>query len=109
MPQGIYANRFEFTFLNTALSTDTIVKDNFLIVQNNDNQTLTVNNPNGLDIKSADLFDISGKLIFKKVDLGVDSSYEFSTTGLSDGVYIAKIISVDGKSKAQKVIIEKRK
>jgi hypothetical protein len=109
LPQGIYANRFEVTFLNTALSTDTIVKDNFLIVQNNDNQTLTVNNPNGLDIKSADLFDISGKLIFKKVDLGVDSSYEFSTSGLSDGVYIAKIISVDGKSKAQKVIIEKRK
>ena len=109
LPQGIYANRFEVTFLNTALSTDTVVKDNFLIVQNNDNQTLTVNNPNGLDIKSADLFDISGKLIFKKVDLGVDSSYEFSTSGLSDGVYIAKIISVDGKSKAQKVIIEKRK
>jgi hypothetical protein len=109
LPEGTYANRFEVTFVNTALSTDTVVKDNFLIVQNNDNQTLTVNNPNGLDIKSADLFDITGKLIFKKVDLGVNSSYEFSTSGLSDGVYIAKITSIDGKSKAQKVIIERSK
>ena len=106
---GTNNNRFELTFLNNALNIDDTIKNDFLIVQNNDNQTLTVNNPNGLDIKSADLFDISGKLIFKKVDLGVDSSYEFSTSGLSDGVYIAKIISVDGKSKAQKVIIEKRK
>lgn len=106
---GTNNNRFELTFQNNALNVDETITSDFLIVQNNDNQTLTVNNPNGLDIKSADLFDISGKLIFKKVDLGVDSSYEFSTTGLSDGVYIAKIISVDGKSKAQKVIIEKRK
>lgn len=106
---GTNNNRFELTFLNNALNIDDTIKNDFLIVQNNDNQTLTVNNPNGLDIKSADLFDISGKLIFKKVDLGSNSSYEFSTTGLSDGVYIAKIISVDGKSKAQKVIIEKRK
>lgn len=109
LPEGTYANRFEVTFLNNALSTDTVVKDDFIIVQNNNNQTLTVNNPNGLDIKSADLFDISGKLIFKKADLGVKSSYEFSTSGISDGVYIAKIISVDGKSKAQKVIIERHK
>ncbi|GEC77523.1 T9SS type A sorting domain-containing protein [Flavobacterium aquatile] len=102
-------NRFEVTFQNNSLNVDETIINDFLIIQNNDNQTLTVNNPNGLDIKSADLFDISGKLIFKKVDLGVKSSYEFSTSGLSDGVYIAKIISVDGKSKAQKVIIERRK
>lgn len=102
-------NRFEVTFQNNSLNVDETIINDFLIVQNNNNQTLTVNNPNGLDIKSADLFDISGKLIFKKVDLGVKSSYEFSTSGLSDGVYIAKIISVDGKSKAQKVIIERRK
>lgn len=109
LPQGIYENRFEVTFLNTALSNDTIVKDNFIIVQNNNNQTLTINNPNDLDIKSVDLFDISGKLIFKKADLGVKSNYEFSTSGMSDGVYIAKITSADGKSKAQKVIIERHK
>lgn len=109
LAQGTYANRFEITFLNTALSNDSNVVNDFIVVQNNNSQTLTINNPNGLDIKSADLYDISGKLIFKKADLGVKSSYEFSTSGISDGVYIAKIISVDGKSKAQKVIIEKHK
>jgi hypothetical protein len=109
LPTGVYNNRFELTFLNSTLSTDSLIKDDFIIVQNNNNQMMTVTNPNALDLKSADLFDISGKLIFKKLDLGQKPSYEFSTSGISDGVYIVKIVTVDGKSKAQKVIIEKHK
>lgn len=109
LSEGMHTNRFEITFLNTALSADVNTINNFIIVQNNNNQLLSVANPNSLDLKSAYLFDISGKLIFKKVDLGSNSTYEFSTSTISDGVYLVKLETSDGKSTVQKIIVEKRK
>ena len=51
------------------------------------------------------VFDISGKKIFSHLNLGSNSSYAFSTAALSDGVYLAKIQSSDGKNKVQKIIV----
>ncbi len=109
LPVGTHSNRFEITFTNTALSVDTNVSNIFNIVQNNINQVILVSNPKSIEVKSVGLFDITGKLIFKKVNLGVKTTYEFSTTGLSDGVYLVKLYDVYGKSISQKIIVEKVK
>ena len=105
---GVYNNRFEITFKNEALSVTNPIKENVVVVQNNTSQLLTVSNPNLLDIKSILLFDITGKLLFNKVNLGVRSSYEFSTSSLSDAVYLVKINSSDGQSLAQKIIVSSK-
>ena len=104
---GVYNNRFEITFLNTTLGLDDNLSSNFVIVQNNSNQLLSIANPNLLDVKSVILYDILGKSIFDKVNLGANSSYEFSTSSLSEGVYVVKLITADNKSLGQKIIVRK--
>lgn len=105
LPEGTYSDRFEITFRNDALSVSNPTRENVIVFQNNTSQLMTVSNPNLLDIKSVALFDITGKLLFNKVKLGSASSYEFSTASLSDGVYLVKIQSGDGKSIGQKIIV----
>jgi len=109
LASGEYNNRFEITFTNQLLSiSDNNIKD-LAIVQNNTNQLLTISNPNDLDLKNLVVYDITGKKIFDKVDLGTKNSYEFSTTSLSEGVYIVKIESSNGQSLGQKIIVERIK
>lgn len=106
---GVTNNRYEITFLDTALTTNSNNLSSLSIVQNNSNQLLSVSNPNILDIKSVTLYDILGKVIFDKVDLGSKNKYEFSTVTLSEGIYIVKLKTVDGQSIGQKVVIERIK
>ena len=105
LPAGTFNDRFEITFRNTALVVSNPVKETFVALQNNVRQVLTVSNPNLIDIQSVTLFDINGKLLFNKVNLGSGSSYEFSTASLSDGVYLVKVKSADGQSIGQKIIV----
>lgn len=105
LPTGIYNNRFEITFKSDALSVSNPIKENVDVFQNNTNQLLTISNPNLLDLKSVTLFDTSGKKIFSHLNLGTNSSYEFSTVAISDGVYLAKIQYNDRKNKVQKIIV----
>ena len=108
LPEGTFSDRFEITFKDAALSTDHAIKENVIIVQNNSNQQLIISNPNLLDIKSVMLFDIVGKQIFKKVNLGSKTSYEFSTASLSEGVYLVKMQSSDGQSIGQKILVSSK-
>ena len=108
LPAGIYKNRFEITFKNTALSVSNPIKENVVAFQNNVRQLLTVSNPNLLDLKSVSLFDITGKLLFTKINLGARNTYEFSTASLSEGVYLIKIQSADGRNIGQKIIVSSK-
>lgn len=105
LPTGIYNNRFFVTFINSALGVGENSTLHFGIVQNNAFHTLTVLNPNLADIASVVLFDITGKKIFQKDDLGADNSHQFSTSGLSSGVYIVDLTTHDNQKFSQKVII----
>lgn len=57
----------------------------FLVFQNNNLEQLTIKNPLGYDIKTVSLYDVSGKQVFKEIELGTDSTYNFSTKSISDG------------------------
>jgi len=76
-----------------------------MIVQNNDSGLLSIKNPNLVDLKSATLFDITGKLIFTKEKLGAQEVYSFPTIGLSDSIYIVKLITADNQEISKKVSI----
>lgn len=105
LPAGTYANRFEITFRDSALSIANPIKENVTIVQNNANQQLVISNPNMMDIKAVTLFDITGKQIFNKINLGSKGSYEFSTSSLAAAVYLVKVQTTDGQSLGQKIIV----
>jgi len=105
LPAGNYSNRFEVTFDDASLSVSTPIRETITLAQNNASHMLTVSNPNNMDIKSVALFDITGKLLFEKVNLGSRSNYEFSTASFSDAVYLVKIQTADGQSFGQKIIV----
>lgn len=102
---GVYNNRFEITFKDANLNSQTNIKSDLVISQNNTLQTLTVSNPNSLDLKSVKLFDLAGKQIFDKQRLGVQNSYQFSTNGMAEAVYLVEIVTNDNRKMAQKIIV----
>ncbi|WP_299247146.1 T9SS type A sorting domain-containing protein [uncultured Lacinutrix sp.] len=104
---GTYTDRFEITFVGTTetLSTDEFTDSNFMVFQNNTISQLVVANPNSLTVKSVSLTDISGRQIFKKVNLSNTSRHEFSTRNLSDGVYIATVTLENNNLISKKVVI----
>ena len=108
VPAGVTANKYEVTFRrDSQLSNDNEFLNNaFVVLQNNTLKQLTINNPEALTIAAAELFDIQGKTIFAKKSLGSDSTYTFSTSGLSDGVYIVKVSTSNGKNISKKVVIK---
>jgi hypothetical protein len=102
---GIYNNRFELTFQGNQLENSGNIKNDFVIVQNNTTEMLTVSNPNLLNVRSVTLFDLTGKQIFEKEKLVTQEIYQFSTNGLSEAVYLVELLTADNRKIVQKIII----
>jgi Secretion system C-terminal sorting domain len=105
LPSGVNNSQYEITFINAALGIPTLASDSFEVLQNNSTKSLTVVNPNLMTIKSIQLYDISGKLIFNKTNLGAKEKYQYPTSGYSDAVYIAKITTSDNQEFNKKITI----
>ncbi|RZJ64281.1 MAG: T9SS type A sorting domain-containing protein [Flavobacterium sp.] len=105
LPAGTNTDRFEVTFVDTALGTPSLNAESFQIVQNNTNQQLTISNPSLFDVKSVTLFDLTGKRVFEKVQLGARENYSFSTDGIAESVYIVKVITSDKRDIGQKISV----
>ncbi|WP_204345890.1 T9SS type A sorting domain-containing protein [Psychroserpens algicola] len=106
LPSGIYDSRFEITFQSETLSTTEITDEDFDVFQNTKDSVLTILNPNGLDIQSVSVFDISGKSVISATHVGNQSNYHYSTKSLSDGVYVASIHTENNQVISKKVIIK---
>ncbi len=105
LPTGVYNNRFEITFKDANLSNLDDIKSELVIFQNNASQTLTVSNLNSLDLKSVTFFDLAGKQILGGQGLGVQNSYQFSTSGLAKAVYLVEVVTNDNRKMTQKIIV----
>ncbi|NRS90081.1 hypothetical protein HNQ02_003016 [Flavobacterium sp. 7E] len=106
LPQGVNNTQFEITFKNgSTLGVDDVTKENLIMYQDNNAKNLKISNPLQKELVSCSVYDIVGKLIFSKAKLGSDSNYNFSTSGLSDGIYIVKLITDDKVDIGQKIII----
>ncbi|RTY98595.1 T9SS type A sorting domain-containing protein [Flavobacterium sp. RSP49] len=107
LPAGVNNTQFEITFKNnSSLGVEEAVRKDFVIYQNNSAKDLKISNPMLLDLAACSLYDVAGKLIFKKENLGVNASYAFSTAGLRDGIYIVKLATKDKIEVGQKIIIK---
>lgn len=103
---GIYLDRFKITFKNQAtLGTGNEIIKHFFISQDNSSSNLKVFNPNNLTLKSFTLYDVLGKIVLSKKDLGTDQNYIFSTSGLSNGVYITEFLTINNERFTKKIII----
>ena len=100
LPAGTYEDRFFITFVNrhrTQLVTNEITKNQVLddvdFFQNNTAQQLEVANPKGYNIASANIFGMSGKLVYTVSNLGNNTSLNFPTGNLSNGIYLVILIT----------------
>ena len=110
LPAGDNRTRYEITFKNTdvVLDNPTDVADAFTVFQNNENGMLTIYNTLNKDITSLMVYDVTGKLVLNKANLGKAVSYEFSTSAFSDGVYVVKTKTRDNLDVSKKVIISRK-
>lgn len=102
---GLYTDRFKITFTNKTLGTNEETKSKFFIIQDNKNQILKASNPNNIALNSFILYDVLGKAVLSRNRLGTEENYNFSTSGLSAGIYIATFLTADNEKIYQKVII----
>lgn len=103
---GVYTDRFKITFKSeTTLGTGSETFKQFFITQDNKNSKLTAQNPNNLNLKSFKLYDVLGKTVLTKKDLGTNENYTFSTSGLSNGIYFTEFLTIDNQRFTEKIII----
>lgn len=104
---GNYTDRFEIVFIpGQALSIDDLEVSDLTIRQDNNNHLLSVINPNGLDVKTIEVFDVAGKRMLNQLYDSVSNRYQLSTIDLSDGVYIVNVTSKANTVKSEKIIIK---
>lgn len=110
LPAGENNTRFEVTFKNfdvLANDNNNLAADSFSVFQNNTKSMLTIVNTLGKDISNCTIYDVTGKMVITKKNLGKSNLIELPTNALSDGVYIVKLNTADNLSIEKKVIVGK--
>jgi len=110
--QGEYDNRFEVVFKDASketieenLITEAEVTGSFSVFQNNSNNQLIIKNPKSYIVKSFTMYDVTGKLIYNKHNLGNDTEYTFPTNSISTGTYITKVTTDQNFEITKKVVV----
>ncbi len=113
LPAGVNTTRYEITFKDNTKPVEVegefITSNELNVFQNNVNNLLTIKNPLQLDLAALSMFDVTGKSILAKTNLGKNELYEFSTANLSEGVYIVKLITKTNQEITKKVSVSREK
>ena len=103
---GEYLTRFEITFRNEdALSIDDEETNGVDVLYSNDKEKVVLLNPNGLEIKSIEMFNILGQSVWTINDISESGYSEYEVKNLSTGAYIIKLYTVSG-SVSKKVLVK---
>ncbi len=114
LPAGHYKNRFFIVFKSSQSHTNpdegrgmeiNKILGNVDFFQNNKESQLEIMNPEAYTLKYAHIFDMSGKLVATRTDLGNSTNYNISTASMADGVYLVKLVTSDNVSIDYKAII----
>lgn len=115
LPAGDYIERFYIVFKGGAqagfipdadrsMNVDNVL-GNVDFFQNNREAQLEIMNPEGYELKYAHVFDMTGKLVTTKTDLGNGRNYNISTATMADGMYLVKLVTSDNVSIDYKAIV----
>jgi hypothetical protein len=119
LPSGDYYRRFFIVFKSAQTGTPYIgpssgaarasevdrILSTVDFFQNNRASQLEIMNPEGYDIKYAHIFDMTGKLIVTRTDIGTSRNYNISTATMADGVYLVKLVTDTNVSIDYKAIV----
>lgn len=117
---GEHSDRFAITFTAEMQTNDdddddtlnvnevvleTGILESISVFQNNPSGQLEIHNPLNVSLETMSLFDMAGKLIISENELGIQSIYNFPTSNLSSGIYIAQFVTSEGLTKARKISV----
>tara|TARA_R110000787_G_scaffold230861_2_gene338346 strand:+ start:7299 stop:9230 length:1932 start_codon:yes stop_codon:yes gene_type:complete len=111
---GEHKNRFAILFQSRRQALEnsegTIAKEetraNVDFFQNNPSKQLEIRNPEGYDIKTAMVYDMAGKLVISKSNLGANNIITLSTSNVTDGIYLVQLLTSDNINIDHKMIIK---
>ncbi|MGB1269561.1 MAG: T9SS sorting signal type C domain-containing protein [Flavobacteriaceae bacterium] len=109
---GTYNDRFEVVFRNASQEqeeldiTEEVITSSFNVYQNNTNNVLTIKNPKAYIVKSFTMYDVTGKIIYNKQNLGNNEEYTFPTSTLSNGMYLTKVVTDRDFEITKKVMVQ---
>jgi hypothetical protein len=105
LPAGTDTSTYEVTFTNDMLGVPSLSDSSLDIVQDNQAQQLAVSNPDMIEMRSIALYDMTGKQVLYKSDLGNAPVYRISTLGLAEGIYIVQILTPQNQSFSRKISV----
>jgi hypothetical protein len=113
LPTGTYEDRFFITFRGDyqdrnsgpIATAQNELAENVDFLQNNPIAQLEISNPEGYNIRSVSIFDMGGKLILTRENLGTQSRLSFPTANFSDGIYLVKLSTVDNLTLDYKITV----
>ena len=88
---------------NPAVAATATVESKVQVFHNNPAKQLEIINDELLVLESATLYDINGRILWTRNDLGGDPRYAYPTGLLADGVYILRLQTKDGAVKTEKI------
>ena len=109
LERGKYNDRFEITFTEQVLSNTESSFENFRILHNNNTAILKIINKNNIELTQFQLYDILGKLILNDKLQSSNRKQTYSTSSLSNGVYIAKVTTAGNQIISKKIIVANKK
>ena len=109
LERGKYNDRFEITFTEQVLSNTESSFETFKILHNNNTAILKIINKNNIELTQFQLYDILGKLILNDKLQSSNRKQTYSTSSLSNGVYIAKVTTAGNQIISKKIIVANKK
>jgi hypothetical protein len=105
---GEYLDRFEITFSNTAstLGVDDETQTSLDVLYSNDIEKIILINPNLLEVKSIELYNILGQSVYTIENISESGYSEYEVKNLSTGTYIIKLYTVSGSVSTKKVLVK---
>ncbi|GEQ86560.1 T9SS C-terminal target domain-containing protein [Patiriisocius marinistellae] len=117
LQQGVYEDRFFIVFTKYEIGqasrgqtkgAEEGGKEAINFFQNNRQAQLEISNPEGYEIKSAAIFDMTGRLVLTQQNLGNNRNLQFPTGTFSNGVYLVVLTTDSDEIIDYKIIVENR-
>lgn len=103
---GLYLDRFEITFSDQLLGIDENSVNTLDIAYVNDSESIALSNPNGMTIKSIEMFNILGQSIYLINEGVTNDTYQEFEAPLASGSYIIKVTNKEGNTLTKKVLVD---
>lgn len=108
LTEGEYLDRFEITFATESqlLGIDDEENNTLDVLYSNDKEKIILINPNLIDVKSIELFNMLGQSVQKIENISESGYSEYDVKNLSTGTYVIKLYTVSGSVSTKKVLVK---